>query len=201
MNKSLILNFKVLKELNISIEEFLYLYNISEDKVTDIKIDLQKLQEQKFIKIITEDEKIQIILRDKSIKLIEFLTVEIEHSLNTKEITIKKSQRAINLDISDRVTEFRLKWKNLKAGSMGSLQSCKYKITRWMKENPDYSFDDILKAADMYIDSLNGDYRFLQRADYFIYKQENNREESSRLSGFIDEINTFTKDDWTTNLN
>lgn len=201
MEKSLIINFKVLEEFNLSIEEFLYLYFLySEDRKYN-EVDLEKLQKQKFIKIKEENEKIQITLREKSIELLEFFIVEIEQPLSKKEKTIKRSQRVINADINNRVEELRLKWKGLKVGSMGSLQSCKDKLTRWMKENPNYSFDDILKAADMYIDSLNRDYRFLQRADYFIYKQENNREESSRLSAFIDEIDSFDKTDWTTTLN
>lgn len=201
MEKSLILNFKVLKEFNISIEEFLYLYFLYVEDEKYKNVDLNKLQEQKFIKITKEDEKIQITLREKSIELLEFFIVEIEDPLAKKEKTIKRSQRVINADINNRVEELRLKWKGLKVGSMGSLQSCKDKLTRWMKDNPNHTFDDILKAADMYIDSLNRDYRFLQRADYFIYKQENNREESSRLSAFIDEIETFDKNDWTTKLN
>ena len=201
MEKSLILNFKVLEEFNLSIEEFLYLYflYVEDRKYSDV--DLNKLQEQKFIKITEENEEKQITLREKSIELLEYFIVEIENPLTKKEKTIKRSQRVINADINNRVEELRLKWKGLKVGSMGSLQSCKDKLTRWLKENPDYTFDEILKAADMYIDSLNGDYRYLQRADYFIYKQENNREESSRLSAFIDEIDSFVKDDWTTKLN
>jgi hypothetical protein len=201
MNKSLILNFEVLKELRISVEELLYLFNIFNDIDTDGNIDLNELERKKFIKIITENEQIRVILRDKSIRLIEVLTVEIDSSLEEEELIIKKSERLINLDINNRIEEFRMKWSGLKAGAMGAPQSCKDKLTRWMKENPDYSFDDVLKAADIYIKSLNGDYRFLQRADYFIYKQENNREESSRLSAHIGEIHTSTNDDWTTNLN
>jgi len=83
---------------------------------------------------------------------------------------------------------------------MGSQKSCEMKLTRWMKENSEYSFDDILKAVDIYLESLNGDYRFLQRADYFVFKQENNREESSRLSAYIDEIGITQSGDWTTTL-
>jgi len=201
MNKSLILNFEVLKELRISVEELLYLFHIFNNIEADNNIDLNQLENKKFIKIITENEQIRVILRDKAIKLIEVLTVEIDNSLEEEELIIKKSERLINLDIRNRIEEFRIKWSGLKPGAMGSSQSCKDKLTRWMKENPNYSFDDILKAADIYIKSLNGDYRFLQRADYFIYKQENNREESSRLSAYIEEINNTIGDDWTTNLN
>jgi len=201
MGKSLVLNFDILKAFNISVEEFLFLYSISEKSIINTNnIDLEKLQQQQLIKIIKADEKIYI-LREKAIELIEFLTIEIEGSIESNKKTIKKSERAINKDIRGRLPEFRDKWKGLKPGSMGSIKSCEMKLTRWMKENPKYSFDDILRAATIYLEGLNGDYRFLQRADYFIFKQENNREESSRLSAFIDEIDMKANEDWTTNLN
>ena len=202
MSKSLVLNFEVLTNFNISVEEFLFLYNISENKpLYKENIDLEKLQKQQLIKIVTEDEEIKYFLREKSIQLIEFLTIEMEDSLESSEKNIKKSNRVINQEIAGRIEEFRNKWKGLKSGSMGSQKSCQLKLLRWMKENPNYTFDDILKAANIYLESLNGDYRFLQRADYFIFKQENNREESSRLSAFVDEIGLTNNDDWTTNLN
>lgn len=202
MNKYLVINLEILQSKHISIAELLYLYSIytNNKQYIYINIDLAKLEKQQYIKIITlEDNEKTILLRDKSIKLIEFLTIEMNNSLEENVKTIKKSERIINIDL-ERIDEFRFKWKGLKSGAMGSAQACKDKLNRWMKENPQYSFDDILKASDMYINSLNGDYRFLQRADYFIYKQENNREESSRLSAHIDEIDSFMKDDWTTNL-
>jgi hypothetical protein len=201
MKRSLVLNFEVLRTFNISVEEFLFLYNISEEKtdVNILNVDLDKLQREQLIKIIKEEKEIYI-LREKSIELIEFLTIEIESSFTNSKKTVKKSDRAINEDIGKRLESFRAKWKGLRPGSMGSQKSCKIKLTRWMKENPEYSFDDILSAADIYIESLDGSYKFLQRADYFIFKQENNREESSRLSAYVDEIGVTNSNDWTTNL-
>lgn len=202
MRESLVLNFEVLENRNISVAEFLFLYWLSQDKLKYIDIiDFDKLQRQKLIKIITGKNKEKTyILREKAIELIEFLTIEVSDSLESSKKTVIKSQRAINKDINGKIDLFRDKWKGLKAGSMGSSKSCKNKLIRWMKENPDYSFEQILEAADMYIDSLRGDYRFLQRADYFIFKQENNREESSRLSAFVDEIGADNTQEWTSTL-
>ena len=67
-----------------------------------------------------------------------------------------------------------------------------------MKNNPDYSKEDIIKAAKIYINSLDN-YTFLQQADYFIYKKDAYGE-SSRLSAFIDDISKPT-DDWTSQIN
>ena len=201
MNKSLILDFKVLEEQNITIEEFLKLYSMYSKEtiylVQDI-LDLEKLEKNLFIKQIEN----KIYLREKAIKLIEFLSIETDLSFNTNKKEIKKSKRAINLLVDERIDEFRNKWQGLKPGSMGSKKACKEKLNRWMKENPEYSFEDILKAADLYLATEGANLRFLQRADYFIFKQDTYKDEMSRLSAFIDELDASNNvQDWTTNLN
>jgi hypothetical protein len=200
--ESLIINFKILQNQDITPEELLflyYLYTKDDGSMLKINVSIQELQEKQFLKIINEEETNYIELRQKAIDLIDLLTIEINIT-NTGVKTIKKSKRAINQELENNLELFRNKWKGLKAGSMGSPKSCREKLYRWMSENPNYTIDKILKAADMYLASLSGDYRFLQRADYFIFKQENHREESSRLSAFIDEVDTFTTEDWTSNL-
>lgn len=200
MNKALIIDFKLLEELDITINQFLFLYNLYlNDNIFEIVISEEEekdLQNKKFVKLYHGNNE----LRQSAIDLIELLTIDSNSKLE-EDKNIKKSDRAVNLEIKDRIQEFRGLWKGLKPGSMGSLQSCKDKLTRWMKSNPEYSFDDIIKAAKLYLSTEGMNLRFLQRADYFIYKQENNREESSRLSAFIDEIDNGYEDDWTSNLN
>ena len=200
MNKSLILDFIVLKEQNITIEEFLKLYSIYSNEtiyLVEDMIDLEKLEENLFIKQIEN----KIYLREKAIKLIEFLSIETDLSFNTDKKEIKKSKRAIDSLLDERVDEFRNKWQGLKPGSMGSKKACKEKLNRWMKENPEYSYEDILKAADLYLATEGANIRFLQRADYFIFKQDTYKDEMSRLSAFIDELGNNNVQDWTTNLN
>jgi len=199
---ALILDFTVLEELNLSANELLFLYYLDRGEPGEevCGIDMEDLESKGFVKLTEIDHKLHIEIRQKSLDLLQLLIVDAKIDINNTTI-IKKSSRAINQELEGRLTEFRDKWKGLKPGSMGSLQSCKAKLTRWMKENPEYTFDEILKAADMYIASLNGDFRFLQRADYFVFKQENNREESSRLSAFIDEIDEYTPENWTSSLN
>lgn len=199
---ALIVDFKVLEEINLSVNELMFLYLYSEEGVwyeETYNVCVECLEDRGFIKLDNDSRNLHIELRQKTIDLLELLTIEVDTKINDTK-TIKKSSRAINQDLEGRLTEFRDKWKGLKPGSMGSLKSCRAKLARWIKENPEYNMDQILKAADMYIDSLNGDYRFLQRADYFIFKQENNREESSRLSAFIDEIDEYTPENWTSTL-
>jgi hypothetical protein len=100
--------------------------------------------------------------------------------------------------MDDFVSEFRQLWKGLKPGSMGSQNGCKDKLLRWMKDNPTYGKEDILRASKTYLKSLSN-YTYLQNADYFIYKKDAHGE-SSRLSAFIDEAD-LPQDEWSSNLN
>jgi hypothetical protein len=198
MSRTVVINLDTLEEVNLSLNEFFALWDIYEKyklPFSSAGVDYERLQRDKFIKIILNEKRIKsYVLRERSIRLIETIKKCAKKSKFTKKTP------KFNVDIVTRIGEFRTKWKGLKAGSMGSAQSCRDKLTRWMEENPEYTFDEILRAADHYLASLHGDYRYLQRADYFIYKQENNREESSRLSAHIDEIDDSPQGEWTTKL-
>lgn len=201
MSRRIVINLDTLSEADLSINEFCALWDIYEKgklPFYDTGVDYKKLQKQQYIKIITnEKDIIQYVLRQEGTSLID-LIVRGERKLAYR----KSKKKSTNVDVLTKLTEFRNKWKGLKSGSMGSLQSCREKLERWMDENPGYTFDEILKAADLYINSLGGDYRFLQRADYFIYKQNSHKEDESRLSAFIDEIDDSPQQgEWTTRLN
>ena len=198
--KSLVINNEILEKYEIDIDDLLWLYKklISDFTLSfnlHNSIKLIELENKGLIKITNDLDPLTFELRQKGLDLLDLLTIDIDIKDNN-EIIHKKSSRLINNEID--VKSFREKWKGLAAGSMGSPKSCKEKLIRWMKENPEYSFDDILKAADVYINSLDN-YRYLQRADYFVFKKEG-KEESSRLSAFIDEIDEYQKEGWTNNL-
>ena len=192
IENSYILDFQVLKEQNIFINEFLGLIHLYENLETESNI-LDSLQQKQFIKL-AENE---IIIREKGNLLIEFLLIEKVNSVKSKK-EIRKSERVVNNELDSFIEDFRNKWKGLKPGSMGSLSTCKEKMKRWMQENPTYSPQQILTAAKIYINSLDN-HTYLQQADYFIYKKDG-KEESSRLSAFVDEIDTTITDNWTTSL-
>lgn len=191
-DKAYILDFNVLVEQNLSIEEFLVLIHLDDELYNNSMRVLKPLEEKQFIKIINDEK---IILREKGKLFIELISIEKLSSTKNNKQTVK-SDRLINVELDSFINDFRNKFKGLKPGSMGSEASCKMKMYRWMKENPSYTPEQILKAADIYIKSLNN-YQYLQRADYFIYKKDG-KEESSGLAAYIDEIEV--DDDWTTNL-
>lgn len=192
MKKAYILDLNLLNEQNITLKEFICLLSIyNKEDDLDSKY-LLNLQEKNYIKIL-EDE---TILREKGKLLIEFLSIEGIGSINSKK-TIKKSSRAIDNDLKNFIEKYRLLWKGLKPGSMGSTDACREKLQRWMSVNPQYSTDDIYNASRAYIKSVDN-YQYLQQADYFIYKKDAFGEQS-RLSSFIDEDSEVTED-WTKTL-
>jgi len=193
-NKAFILDFNLLEEHGISANDFLLLISLKENINTPFQEYWNLLYDNKFIIL---DENKNIILREKGKLLLELCEIDSINSINNKK-SIKKSSRAINLELDDFIKEFRLLWKGKKPGSMGSEKAVRDKMYRWMQENPSYSKEDILKAAKLYLDDLNNNV-YLQQADYFIYKKDVNGE-SSRLSAFIDEIDSKPISDWTTQI-
>lgn len=198
---ALILDFNFLESSNLSLIEFITLLKINYDQI-DLEINdnvLNNLQEKQFIKIVKDENEKIIILREKSKLLIDFLLIEGLNDGYKEKKVIKKSSRSINDGFEEFITQYRNLFKGLKVGSMGSHNSCSDKLSRWMKENPQYSKEDVLKAARIYINSLDN-YQYLQQADYFIYKKDAYGEQS-RLSNFIDENEINNNSDWTSQLN
>ena len=201
MKEAFILDLNFLKEQNLSVIEFVTLLKLNGSNIDLFLIEfeseiyiLEKLQEKQFIKIITYSE---VILREKSKLLLDFLSIESSYSDYKSKKIVKKSNRVISEGFDEFIEEYRNLWKGLKVGSMGSPTACKEKMLRWMGENPNYTKEDILKAAKIYINSLNN-YQYLQAAHYFIYKKDG-KEEDSRLSAFIEE-KEVDNTDWTTKL-
>lgn len=193
-DKAFILDFNLLAEQNLSIDEYITLIYLSNNILHNISENiLNSLQNKQFIKAITNEE---IIIREKGKIFLELISID---GLNSNENSkkIKKSSRIIDNEIDLFIKEYRQLWKGLKLGSMGSESACKEKLARWMKNNPTYSKEDILKAAKLYLDNINN-YTYLQQADYFIYKKDANGE-SSKLSAFIEEIDS-PLNDWTSQI-
>ena len=199
MKEAFILDLNFLKEQNLSVIEFITLLQLNEiDTGLQLDLDiLHNLQEKQFVKLIIDKFGTTQILREKSKLLLDFLSIESNYSNYQEKKVVKKSNRVINEGFDEFIEEYRKLWKGLKPGSMGSENACKEKMLRWMGENPNYTKEDILKAAKIYINSLNN-YQYLQAAHYFIYKKDG-KEEDSRLSAFIEE-KEVDNTDWTTKL-
>ena len=96
----------------------------------------------------------------------------------------------------DWIEEYRSLFKNGK-GKRGDKNACIDKMCRFTNSYG-YSKELILKAAEAYLDSLNGDYTYCMQADYFIFKKAE-QTESSKLLTWIEEVESedYQSGDWT----
>tara|TARA_R110000796_G_scaffold236214_1_gene355519 strand:- start:91361 stop:91816 length:456 start_codon:yes stop_codon:yes gene_type:complete len=129
-----------------------------------------------------------LYLRDKGEKLIKiFVQIDIDNEIDD--------------ELNERVKEFRLLFKNIRTGSMGNLQSVKKKLDRFLTDNKDTSFEEVIQATELYIEHFNGAFKYSQRADYFIYKQNHRGEETSNLEIWLEEARKEPENsDWRTKL-
>lgn len=120
--------------------------------------------------------------------------------INSTEIdnleVVKLNTSNIKDIVSNRIHEYRAIFsvnergtKGLRIGSMGDEQDCIKKLVKWFKStNFKYTFEEVLHTARVYVKTCTSEnFKYLQAADYFIYKD--NR---SRLSSFIDEFKSKT---------
>jgi len=155
---------KVLRYYNVTPTEFYYLAELFLEKKATYKGLEQVLEDKGYI---TNDpikltEKGYAIFTDKDPSLLKF------------------------------VDKYRLLFKKLsnKVGIMGDRGGCYDKFVRFFRKYPEYADRDlILKAAATYIKSeAKSQYYYLQKADYFIFKQDNSKIETSRCASYCEEI-------------
>jgi hypothetical protein len=162
---------------------------------------LLHLQEHKYIKIVNY-EKPEYKLRQKGIdfiKEVDTLFQKVNIEIKEKPNQITKSQiKSIATEISEWIDEYRNLFKGLKAGVMGDKNACITKMVRFYQEYPDFKDKNIiLSATKKYIQNeAHQNYKYLQRADYFIFKL-NGKEETSRLSSFCDEVEELENESMT----
>lgn len=184
---------------NLTVNEFLSLLVLDGrySQVLDDEI-LKGLEGKNLIKI---GESL-VELREEGIEIIQKYLID-DFNVKTKKVKQihKKSERFVSKTVEENIDAYRELFRGLKVGSMGSLASCKEKLTRWMKENPDVTIERILKATQIYIGSVDN-MKYLKRADYFIYKVEEDKTEVSTLSSIIDEVveGKLTNNDWTSTI-
>lgn len=195
--KAILINKDILDDKDLSFEEICHLIALQEDYEFELKEDiLNNLEIKKYIKLKTKT----IVTRQKCINLINSLKKEIDYIGDKVQLVTKKTDREVNAEIENRVGEYRKIFKGYKTGSMGSLSNCKTNLSTFLKNNPEYTLDDIMNAAKVYVNSVDN-FRYLQRADYFIYKQQADKSWVSTLEAYIDESIDNTDDNWTTKLN
>ena len=138
-------------------------------------------------------------LRQIAIDLIETIerkygdfTTEVKQLEASKKVK-KREDILISLEINKWINEYRELFRGTKPGAMGDKGGCLNRMIKFFNEYPEFADKDIiLKATQNYIDEqgVQNNYKFLQQAHYFIYKQTGSGKESetSRLAAYCEEV-------------
>lgn len=149
------------------------------------KLDIDyQIEESLFNKLI----KNKIIERDyqneKIVVNIPIFDFE-EQTLNLNE----KDEKILLLfeEIENRIDEYRGMFKGIRPKSIGDKKQCLDNLKAWVLKNPNYSFEDILRATRFYIE--NTETKFISNADNFIFKYDSFGKPVSSLSTILEAIN------------
>lgn len=188
MKRQIIINTNSLIKSNISVGMFVLLQSIFEKDIDffDYLIDtnqgfsdLQEVVSLEYVKYTGEnfDEALEsayqfdildFILLEKATKLFE---------------TDNLSQKVA--EVKDWIQEYRNLFKGIKKNSMGDKNACLTNMRAFLKNNPQYTKEQIFLATKNYI--RNTEPVYTKFADYFIYKTEANKTVRSTLLMWLEQ--------------
>jgi len=149
-------------------------------------ICLEELQCSKYIKIVDyESEFFEFELRSKGI---EFLKSGV---ISKVTLSDKQNTRLSSDDVENWIDEYRKLFKDTRAsGKLVDKKSTLKKMLWFISEYPEYNSKSlILRATEKYINENNeNNFKYLQRCDYFISKQDTSKIKVSRLAGYCEQI-------------
>jgi hypothetical protein len=152
-------------------------YNISPNQLWLLHTAIKEKADRRFI----TSEEFKELEKEGFIKYDTELSVISVRSLGENVFKVEDT------NVKDWIQEYRNIFKGIKPGSMGDSIACLVKMDKFLKVYHEYNKETILEAAKLYIDSLD-DFRFIQRADYFISKADVDRVKESRLASFCEEV-------------
>lgn len=122
-----------------------------------------------------------------SLKIFEIKNGKLKWNL---PLFVERNKTDYDEEELDFIERYRNLWKNIDISKAGSRSVIIKKIEEFKKKNPDISDEDILEAAQMYIEEYlanNSSTKFLTQADYFISKYDPNKTSyTSKLELYLD---------------
>lgn len=187
------INSSVLQKYNLSIKEFLVLYLCFLE--TDIEKTINSLVEKRIADKNLYNN-IDLILSDNTKELIATILVESDKAVvNNQEKFNQLAEKMRDLYPAGKKPGTTYYWKDsvpIIARKLETLVS---------KFNVNFTEEEVLNATKRYIDSFNGDYRYMQLLKYFILKTDRTTGEvRSELLAFLANEDEEDSADWTTNL-
>ncbi len=125
-----------------------------------------------------------VALDVKDLTAAELYLFAVDNSLDFTKVRITAADRKrleslndndpLTTIINNRVHEYRKLFKDTRGeGEQGQLRLVLKNLIKFFRQNPEYTFDDLLKITNQYIDSFYGSYKVMRQADYFLYKFNN----------------------------
>lgn len=196
---------KIAKDNNLTVEEVILLLFIERKKRYE---DVEKsLIDKGMITYATTDKKAEYIGPFISRKAMDTVNNII---INSDD---KKLPEEDIEELAKQLKEVFPKGKKPGSGNhywAGGVQMIKKRLKLFFKKyGDDFSHEDIVQAANNYVSSFNGDYRFMRTLKYFIFKEPVNAlgevESTSDLIDYLDNLHSdeelIKKVDWTSTLN
>lgn len=88
------------------------------------------------------------------------------------------------------IQEYRMLFKGIKSQSMGDRKACEDNMRWFLKRYPEFTKEQILGAAKKHIHDNGNKPQYTRRADYFIKKQDANRNVVSDLLMYLENGDT-----------
>jgi hypothetical protein len=177
---------EILKGKELDYNSFFFLYQLVNDINIHKVYNYANTADLINLEFIFVSDKHTLHATEKGKDFIKEVIAEIKKDIGIdKKQTINKLTR----EIESWIQEYRELFKNTKIGAIGDPKSCIKKMARFFEDYPDYADKDLIfKATQKYINSeATTNYKYLQRADYFIYKLVG-KEEVSRLASFCSDV-------------
>lgn len=98
--------------------------------------------------------------------------LELLIKLYDNEEVIESTEQPISIELHQRINEYRNLFKGIRPTSKGNKQSVIRNMEDWMCEHPDISFDTIIVATKLFIET-SPDKQYIPNADNFILTIKN----------------------------
>lgn len=188
------INEKLVQSYDMSMETLLLLMILNNRSLKDILKDLKNAIGRDYIER-DPDTKFKITKKGKH--FIDYILLNSDKDLpegTNLENLVEKMRNLFPEGKKEGTTYY---WR-------GNQTELIRKLRVFYKKYGKYSEEDILDATKRYVESFNGDYRFMQLLKYFIIKSSINAsrevEEKSELASYIENKNQENDNNWLTTL-
>lgn len=139
-----------------------------------------------------ESDDINIIWNKKLVTK-EILEDSAKYTIHTERPAVVEI-KSKDSEIDSFIKEYRNLFKGLKNEAIGIKALVKTNLLEFLKNNSQYTLEDIMRATKLYIKSFEAkDRTYMRQADYFIYKKLNNGPKVSTLLEVLENESDYKK--------